>query len=500
MRPTLSAGQFQSLASRIAEYSGFLLDGSRHRSLESALVVRIEALGLEDTRTYLVQLDDAELHRLTELVVNHETQFFRTPAHHRALREQILPALHRERPATQPLRCWSAGCATGEEPYSLAMTALDVLGEPLPRPVEIFATDISTQALAKARAGRYRGRTLTNVGPHELRRRFTPDQGSFVIRSEVSTLVRFEQHNLHAALPAWARSLDMISCQNVTIYFSVDVVRALMARFFDVLTPGGYLFLGFSETLWRIFDRFETVEVSGAFVYRKPVPRAVLPKPRPQLRERLGTRELRERRGTRELRSLAHTSSLSSIPTPQRIAGLRRQPQPEVATTNDVDQGMALFRAGALDDALKTLQQVNPDHQSYPQVLATIARIHADRGAWEMAAAEARRAIELDVLTYDAHLLLGMLSANQERWDEAVTHLERVRYLEPRAPLPSFHLANAYRGQQQLDLAEREYRSALRKLDGLDATDVLDGVTVSWLRDTCQRFLQHLEADRLQQR
>lgn len=500
MRPTLSTGQFQSLANRIADYSGFMLDGSRHRSLESALVVRIEALGLEDTRTYLLHLDDAELHRLTELVVNHETQFFRTPAHHRALREQVLPTLHRERPSSQPLRCWSAGCATGEEPYSLAMTALDVLGEPLPRPVEIFATDISTQALVKARAGRYRGRTLTNVGPNELRRRFTPDGSSFVIRSEVSALVRFEQHNLHAALPAWARSLDIISCQNVTIYFSVDVVRALMARFFDVLTPGGYLFLGFSETLWRIFDRFETVEVAGAFVYRKPLPRAILPKPRPQLRERLGTRELRERRGTRELRSLAHTSSLSSIPTPQRIASIRRQSQPEPVVTSNVEHGMALFRAGVLDDALKTLQEVKPDHPSYPQVLATIARIHADRGAWEMAAAEARRAIELDVLTYDAHLLLGMLSANQERWDEAVTHLERVRYLEPRAPLPSFHLANAYRGQQQPDLAEREYRSTLRKLDSLEATDVLDGVTVSWLRDTCQRFLQHLEADRLQQR
>lgn len=500
MRPTLSTGQFQTLATRIAEYSGFLLDGSRHRSLESALVVRIEALGLEDTRSYLLQLDAAELHRLTELVVNHETQFFRTPAHHRALREQILPALHRERPIGQPLRCWSAGCATGEEPYSLAITALEVLGDPLPRPVEIYATDISAQALAKARAGCYRGRTLTNIGPIELKRRFTQDQGSFTIRPEVSALVRFEQHNLHAALPTWARSLDIISCQNVTIYFSVDVVRALMARFFDVLTPGGYLFLGFSETLWRIFDRFETVEVSGAFVYRKPLPRVIAPKPLTKLRTRLGTRELRDRRGTRELRSLGHASSLSNIPTPQRIASLRRATQPEPTTSIDAEHGMALFRAGALDEALKTLQQVKPEHKSYPQVLATIARIHADRGAWDEAAAEARRAIELDVLTYDAHLLLGMLCANQERWDEAVTHLERVRYLEPRAPLPSFHLANAYRGQQQLDLAEREYRSTLRKLEELDAADMLDGVTVSWLRDTCQRFLQHLEVDRLQQR
>jgi chemotaxis protein methyltransferase CheR len=108
--------------------------------------------------------------------------------------------------------------------------------------------------------------------------------------------------------------------------------------------------------------------------------------------------------------------------------------------------------------------------------------------------------LDLDLLTHDAHLLLGMLAANQERWDQAVSHLERVRYLDPRAPVPSFHLANAYRGQQRLDLAEREYRSALRKLSGLAPTDVLDGVSVAWLRETCQRFLQHLDVDRLQQR
>lgn len=499
MRPTLSTGQFQALANRIAEYSGFLLDGGRHRSLESALAVRMETLQLEDIGLYVQQLDHAELHRLTELVVNHETQFFRTPAHHRALREEILPALHRERPTNQPLRCWSAGCATGEEPYSIAISILETLGEPLPRTIDIHATDISAQALAKARAARYRGRTLTNVAPEELRRRFVPDHGTFLVRPEVSALVKFEQHNLHAAFPAWARSIDIISCQNVTIYFSVDVVRSLMARFFDVLTPGGYLFLGFSETLWRIFDRFETVEVAGAFVYRKPVPRVFGLKPRPLVRERKGTRELRplERKGTRELRPTALESTAVQR---ERPAPVRRQPVAEQQHMADFERGMAQFRAGALDDALATLQRVNPDQTTYPQALAAIARIHADRGAWDMAAAEARRAIELDVLTVDAHVLLGMLAANQERWDEAVGHLERVRYLAPYAPLPSFHLANAYRGQKRPDLAEREYRSTLRKLAQLDATEVVDGVTVAWLRDTCQRFIQQLAGERLQPR
>ncbi|MDP9315031.1 MAG: tetratricopeptide repeat protein [Chloroflexota bacterium] len=476
MRPTLSTGQFHALANRIAEYSGFMLDGSRHRSLESALAVRMQALAIEEPRSYLAQLDTAELQRITELVVNHETQFFRTPAQHRALREDLLPRLHRDRPISQPLRCWSAGCATGEEPYSLAISMLETLGQPSPRPVEIYATDISTQALAKAQAGTYRGRAVTNVAPAELKRHFVGRGDMFEVRPDVRALVRFEQHNLQAPLPAWAPSLDIISCQNVTIYFAVETCRALMARFFDALVPGGYLFLGFSETLWRIFDRFETLEVAGAFVYRKPVPR-VVPAPRLVPRERPAANRDE------------HAPPL-----------VRRTPRPDVPQPSVFELGMAQLEAGAFEPALQLLQQIRPTDKQYPQALAAIARIHANRGEWELAAVEARRALELDLLTHDAHLLLGMLAANQQRWDRAVVHLERVRYLDPRAPLPSFHLANAYRGQGRLDLAEREYRSALRKLGGLAPSDVLDGVSVAWLRETCQRLLQHLDVDRLQQR
>jgi chemotaxis protein methyltransferase CheR len=356
---------------------------------------------------------------------------------------------------------------------------LQTLGEPLPRQVEVFATDISTQALAKAQTGQYRGRALANVAPSELKQHFVHKGSMYEVAPEVRNLVRFEQHNLHAEFPVWARGLDIVFCQNVTIYFAVETCRALMGRFYESMSPGGYLFLGYSETLWRIFDRFETIEVAGAFVYRKPQPRIFVPQPRPVQRERPAP--VREPRPTSPVRRAARP--------------VQSQPQPTI-----FEQGTARFQAGAFDDALLLLQQVKPDHKQYAQALATIAHIHANRGDWEQAAAEARRAIELDMLTHEAHLLLGMMLANQERWEQAVQHLERVRYLDPQAPLPSFHLANAYRGQQRFDLAEREYRSTLRKLSDRSPTDVLDGVSVAWLRDTCRRFLQQLDVDRFQHR
>lgn len=499
MRPSLTTVQFQQLANRIAEYSGFLLDGSRHRSLESALAVRMELLDIEDTRSYLSRIDPAELHQLTELVVNHETQFFRTPAHFRALHEDIFPALHRDRPANMPIRCWSAGCATGEEPYSLAMTALNTFGEVLLRPFEIYATDISAQALAKAQLGAYRGRTLTNLSPDQLGRYFTSEQDIHIVKQSVRSLVRFENHNLQADPPGWARGLDIISCQNVTIYFSVDVCRSLMGRFYDALLPGGYLFLGYSETLWRIFDRFETVEVAGTFVYRKPLARASL-QPNRASRARRGTRELRLPREPQPAHDTRLRDQALREPRPRPAVRMPSAPVKQITSETLLEQGQTLFNSGAHDQALDILRRVMPDQASYPQALATIARIHADRGAWDMAAVEARRAIEVDALTSDAHLLLGMLALNQERWDEAVAYLERVRYLNPISPLPSFHLANAYRGQRRAELAVREYRSALRKLADLEASAVIDGVTVAWLRETCQRMLVQLESDRWQRR
>ena len=117
-----------------------------------------------------------ELRLLAELVLNHETIFFRNGPHLRALREVLLPEIHRRKPAGAPIRIWSAGCATGEEPYSLAITALETLGQPLARPVEIWATDLSEPALRKARAGFYRGRALQNLPADLLARYFTPQR------------------------------------------------------------------------------------------------------------------------------------------------------------------------------------------------------------------------------------------------------------------------------------------------------------------------------------
>jgi chemotaxis protein methyltransferase CheR len=495
----LAPEQFASLRDRLADYSGVYLDLARLRLLEHGLAQRLSATG-DDLLAYERRIQGAdgrdELRLLAELVLNHETIFFRNGPHLRALREVLLPELHRRKSAGAPIRIWSAGCATGEEPYSLAITVLETLGPSLARPVEIWATDLSEPALRKARAGFYRGRALQNLPADLLTRYFTPKDDGYLAGDALRALVRFEALNLLDPFPRYASSVDIIFCQNVTIYFQLKTCQELMARFYGCLPPGGLLCLGFSETLWNIFDRFHSREVAGAYVYYKEtlevsaLPAATVSRPR------MTTPKSEQR-----------PRALGSARPTARSTGVSRDPKAELdrvglaSGRNVADQvalasGRELLAQGKTDEALRVLRGVSPQSAGAPQALTLTARAHADRGDLDLAAAEVRRVIEIDALNEEAQLLLGVIFVRQGQWPLAIQQLERARYLSADSALVSFYLAEAYRQDGRLDKAVREYRNTLRKLDVHPPGMLLDGVAVGWLRETCQRQMEYLPRSR----
>lgn len=491
----LRPAQFQLLRDLLATYSGVFLDEARQRVLTDGLSKRLAATRLNfDAYIDLVRqpAERAELQQLAELVLNHETVFFRNAPHMHALRKEILPGLHQQKAPDEPLRIWSAGCATGEEPYSLAIQVLETLGPALTRPVEIWATDLSEAALNRARHGQYRGRTLANVNPELRTRYFTHAGDTWTVRQSVRTLVHFEQLNLLEPFPAHAQDLDLIFCQNVTIYFQLETCRQLMQRFYTTLPNGGMLFLGFSETLWNIFDKFQSREIAGAFIYYKesyPAPAPIcarLPSGR-RSEPRQAPVSASNRASLRAPYPPARRAS-AAMPEQQRSASDNAAPFQAVEPAH-VAQAGQLLDAGKAGAALAVLHAVPLDGPQAPQLVALAARAHANRGDLDLAVAEARRAIELDPLTAEAYLLLGILYAQQHEWPAAIAQLERARYLEPTAALVSFHLAEVYRQGQRPNLAGREYRNTLRKLELLPADRLLDGAAVGWIRETCQRYL-----------
>ena len=479
MNLDLLAAQWPAIRDRLAIQFGLYLDESRATQGQNMVANRSLTLNLApDAYAHLLLNESGagELYRLAEQLANHETQFFRNPAHFRCLREHVFPTLQHERSRLRPIRCWSAGCATGEEAYSMAMVALQMWGAPPLRPVQIWGTDLSSTVLEHARHGVYRGRTLANIQPM-YRSCFEPCADGSRVGTMARSLVQFEQHNLLDALPVWAQELDVVFCQNVTIYFQLATCKRLIERIYHALADGGYLLLGFSESLWGIFDQFETVEVEGAFIYRKTRNRVSRPA---------------RSSGTQPLVA-QHAVGATKKEQPIRVVRSASVAPVGQTSVRAIETARALRMNGEQRAALTLLAQIDPDQRS-PDVLALTAQLHADLGQREQAAAEARRALELDVMQDTAYIVLGMLDIERAAWDAASQHLERALYIVPHSPTVSFYLAESYRHQGRIAPAKREYRNTLRKLADVSPTVLLDGVAAGWLHSTCERWLVVLDS------
>ncbi|MCY1033762.1 methyltransferase [Corallococcus sp. BB11-1] len=274
----LSVGNkvLQQLAALLLERAGLKITLDGYHSLRLALSTRMPVLGLSDPDKYMQRLmsthGEEELRALLPLVTVGHTEFFRDAKQFRALEHSVLPELlARARREMRKVTIWSAGCATGEEPYSLALVMAE-LGA-LAVEVDLWATDLNLAAVEAARQGRFSNRRALAMGPERLSRFFKPVEDGYEASPVLREYIRFDGQNL--AAPVFDKvtpgSLDLILCRNVIIYFDLPTIRGLMDRFLAALRPGGLLFLGYSESLFKVYDRFEMIEVDGAFVCRRPL-------------------------------------------------------------------------------------------------------------------------------------------------------------------------------------------------------------------------------------
>lgn len=246
----------------LADRAGLGVTGTMRDRLVRCLHQAAEAQGVP-VGQYASQVltSTARLQELIEDVTVQESSFFRDEKQFEALARHVLPGL---RP---PVRIWSAGCARGQEPYSLAMLLLE-LGYP---DASVIATDISARALSFARDGRYPAAALRGLSPERRDSGLARDGDLWTVREPVRRLVTFTAHNLAVDTPPFPPGhCPVIFCRNVLIYFRRDTLLRALQRIRDWLPPGGVLFLGYSESLWQVTDIFELVRLGDAFLYRKP--------------------------------------------------------------------------------------------------------------------------------------------------------------------------------------------------------------------------------------
>lgn len=274
----ISNEEFVQLRNFIYDKSGIYIADNRMYLLENRLANRIKALNLKSFGEYyyFLQYDprkQQEMTKLFEAVTTNETSFFRNPPQLEVFQTKVLSeVIAAQRKAGQKvLRIWSAGCSTGEEPYTLAIIIHEVLKTELSSwSVRINAHDLSEAVLASAREGLYNDYTLRTTPKEYIPRYFTPEGDKFRIKPEVKRLIQFGQINLNdkLALKRVERS-HIVFCRNVIIYFDDAVKKQVIGAFYDNLLPGGFLLIGHSESLHNLSRAFKPIHHPGAIVYRK---------------------------------------------------------------------------------------------------------------------------------------------------------------------------------------------------------------------------------------
>jgi len=269
----LTDEEFRLFRSLIYKESGIYLKENRKDFLENRVVKRLRATGLTSPYWYyklLTENKKAELLNLLDLLTINETSFFRNAPQLDLFKNIALPEIlgSKSGEARKRLRIWSAGCSTGEEPYTIAMFIREALPDPRPWEIQIFASDLSFTALKAASAGEYNAdKVSATVDAHYINRYFEKLGDRVRIRDELKKMIVFDYHNLKN--DNGLAELDVIFCRNVMIYFDEAAQARLVKRFYDSLVPGGYLFLGHAESLFGMETKFEFVYDNKGTAYKK---------------------------------------------------------------------------------------------------------------------------------------------------------------------------------------------------------------------------------------
>lgn len=262
---------FEYIRDLVGERTGIVLSDHKVDMVYGRLARRLRQLRLRSFKDYLDKISqdgDQELVEFTNALTTNLTAFFREPHHFDFLRKTAIPGLIERRPHKR-LRVWSAGCSTGEEPYTIAITLQEAMPLIKRWDVKILATDLDSNVVSRAKDGVYSLDRVNGISKERQQRWFRKgsglNSGKVKVSTDLQKLITFKQLNLMHEWPMKGK-FDVIFCRNVVIYFSKDTQRELFDRYADILADDGYLIVGHSESLHKVTDRFELLNKT---VYRK---------------------------------------------------------------------------------------------------------------------------------------------------------------------------------------------------------------------------------------
>jgi len=415
-----------------------------------------------------------------------ETHFFRNRPHFEALSEVVFPEILEKRRNSRRVRVWSAGCSSGEETWSLAMTLaataermnIDLRGWD----VTILGTDLDAEALDRARKAEYGRYSFRGVEDAEIARFFDQTGDSYRVLARYRSLVDFRAFNLKLdVFPASGTpfsGVDLIVCRNVTIYFSQETTKQVVEGFFETLDEGGYLLVGHSEHSLETYSRFQTRALPDVILYQRGGDRVERPVVAAGAAPTFFPTQLR--------RTLAPAFMLRSrrlgtldVPVMGEAAPLRRsQPSP-------LDLARAALADGDPNRAANVAVAVLENDHSNAEAALLLGQIAADRGHFREAEIWLRRTLEVRPLDLAAHYLSALLALERGEKGAALRCLERALYVDPGFVMALHLQGRLLRELGQPDAAERSLRAArivLEKLPDDLEVPYSEGLSVAQLR------------------
>jgi len=478
MTPPTDARDAERFRAAIAGRLGLRFEDAKLEFLGEVLQRRLETLK-QSCDTYLRRLEDGstsdDIGMLARDLTVGETYFFRNNDQFRALAEIVLPERLRAQATSKAVRLLSAGCASGEEAYSIAMVARETIPDPAWN-VSIRAVDINPAMLEKAARARFSTWALRETPPDILGKWFRPEGRDMILEETVRAAVRFEERNLSTDDPElWQpAAYDVIFCRNVVMYFSPDQARALMARITRSLAPGGYLFLGHAETLRGLADGFHLRHTHGTFYYERkenighPVasPGQVHPQFIPPASVATFTDAWVD--------AIREASERIEALVPARVAARPPDvPARPARPARDMAGALDLLRNERFAEALAYLRDLPTGSGRDPDVLLLEAMLLAHSGDLVAAEDTCGRLLMVDELNAGAHYVLALCRENSADRAGAAEHDRVAVYLDPTFAMPRLHLGLLARHAGDRDTARRELEQALLLLRSEDPSRLL---------------------------
>lgn len=467
------------------------------KNMEDAISARMEQRGFDSLPAYYNSLlneekKEEEFRELLNLLTINHTYFFRNEPQFKALKHLILPELISRRmqaannfSGSKPvIRIWSAGCSTGEEPYSIAMVIRDIILDIDAWDIQIIATDASTEALANAKTGVYNKNSVRLVDKDHLEKYFIEKIDSFgnkayAICDEIKKMVNFSYLNL--AEESFPFNCDIIFCRNVVIYFELETTINIMNKIHSAIFDNGYLFIGYSESLQFISEKFKMEHWDEAIFYRK-AEAEILPKESPELT-------------VREAEKIIEEISKAEVE-----AEIETEAKTKIAPSEDMEQLLVeiakSLRLKEYDKALTLVGEAKAIDKNEVEPYYLAAVIYTNQGRFNEAKEELASFLRSNPLFAPAHYMLGSIFFEEGDFLKAEASLKKTLYLNKDFALAYFYLAMVYKNTDRSNEALREFRNTLKGLEKFSADNIIafsGGFNAATLISVCRDNIERIK-------